>query len=158
MALGTLRRGNPGHKILGRGEPSDAADSRLNRAVWIIPWSRTADRRRSANHMKGAIALGNPEDYPHLVRRYWRRFLGGIALCAIIGPLLFIFGQHQYPVISGVLGMVLGLGLLLCWGSAVAAWFAILRFRCPRCSKRFALSSLSSWPTSTCKHCGLFLG
>jgi len=108
--------------------------------------------------MKGAIALGNPEDYPDLVRRYWRGLLGGFALFAIIGPLLFIFGQRHYPVVSGVFAMVLGVGFLWCWGSAVAAWFAILRFRCPRCGKRFALSCLSSWPTSTCKHCGLFLG
>jgi hypothetical protein len=122
------------------------------------PWSAADQPSRSANHMKGVIALGNPEDYTDLVRRYWRGFLGGFALFAIIGPLLFIFGQRHYPVVSGVLAMVLGVGFLWCWGSAVAAWSAILRFRCPRCGKRFALACFSSWPTSTCKHCGLFLG
>ena len=120
-------------------------------------WSAADQLWRSANHTKGAIALGDPGHYPDLVRRYWRGFLGGVALFAIMGPLLFIFGQRHYPVANGVLAMVLGVGFLWCWGSAAAAWFAILRFRCPRCGKRFALSCLSSWPTSTCKHCGLFV-
>ena len=121
-------------------------------------WSAADQLPRSANHRKGPIALDSPGNYPDLVRRYWRGFLGGFALFAIIGPLLYIFGRRHYAVANSVLAIVLGVGFLWCWVSAVAAWFAILRFRCPRCDKRFALSCWSSWPTSTCKHCGLFLG
>ncbi len=102
--------------------------------------------------------MDNHGEYPNLVRRFWRRCLGGIALFATIVPLLVIFEQRQHPVVHGVLAAVLVVGFLYCWVSGAAAWFAILRFRCPRCGKRFALSCLSSWPTSTCKHCGLFLG
>ena len=146
-------------------QPVAAEQLRKNPAAQLLsntkprsPAIRVRRIKSSANHRKGPIALDSPGNYPDLVRRYWRGFLGGFALFAIIGPLLYIFGRRHYAVANSVLAIVLGVGFLWCWVSAVAAWFAILRFRCPRCDKRFALSCWSSWPTSACKHCGLFLG
>jgi hypothetical protein len=110
----------------------------------------------------GDVDVNTPADaarrYTNLRRSYWRFFLGGIALFAVLGTLLFAFGPRLNPLIRSILAIPLILGFLTCWVGSIAAWFALVRFRCPRCGGRFILSWSSSWPTATCKHCGLYLG
>ena len=96
--------------------------------------------------------------YTSLRRRYWRFFLGGIALFAVLGTPLLAFGSRLKPLVQDMLAVPLVLGFLPCCIGGLVAWSALMRFRCPRCGERFILSSSSSWPTAACKHCGLHLG
>lgn len=96
--------------------------------------------------------------YTDLRRRFWRFFLGGFALLAVLCIPLFAFGENLDPAVKFVLGMLLTIGFLTCWTGSLITWLSLLSFRCPRCGKRFLLSWASSWPTSNCKHCSLHLG
>jgi predicted RNA-binding Zn-ribbon protein involved in translation (DUF1610 family) len=96
--------------------------------------------------------------YTSLRRRYWRFFLGGLALFAALATPLFAFGERLNPVARSMLAVPLILGFLTCCMGNLVAWSSLMRFRCPRCGERFILSWSSSWPTAACKHCGLHLG
>ena len=96
--------------------------------------------------------------YTGLRRRYWRFFLGGFALFAVLGTPLLAFDTHLNSVGRALIGVPLGIGFLTCWVGAMLSWSSLTRFRCPRCGKRFIMSWSSSWPTSDCKHCFLRLG
>ena len=99
--------------------------------------------------------------YTGLRRRYWRFLLVGILIISgagLFGMFQREFGPLHNPVVGRVLMVCLIAGFLACWTGAVVTWAALMRFRCPRCGKRFTLSWYSSWPTSRCKHCQLDLG
>jgi hypothetical protein len=96
--------------------------------------------------------------YTGLRRRYWQFFLGGVALFAVLGTPLIAFGPQLHPVARDVFILPLTVGLFVCWLGSFVTWHSLLRFRCPRCAKKFILARYSSWPTSACKHCGLNLG
>lgn len=96
--------------------------------------------------------------YTGLRRRFWQFYLGGVALIAVLGTPLFALGPRLNPIVRGMLAVPLGFGFLICWIGGFVAWLLLMRFRCPRCGKRFIVSRWSSWPTAACKHCGLDLG
>jgi hypothetical protein len=62
------------------------------------------------------------------------------------------------PFLLGTVLLLLALGFLTCWAVGSATWIWLLRFRCPRCGKRFIVTWWSSWPSDRCKHCALDLG
>jgi len=99
--------------------------------------------------------------YTGLRRRYWRSLLVGIPLISgagLFGMFEGEFGPLLNPVIGRVLVVSVVAGFLTCWVGGVVTWSSLMRFRCPRCGKRFILSWYSSWPTNRCKHCQLDLG
>ena len=100
--------------------------------------------------------------YTRLRRRYWQFLLGGLAVLAVLAvlgaTLLNALDPQFHPTLRGILICLLALAFLVCWVGSVVAWHSLMRFRCPRCGKRFVLSWSNSWPTAACKHCGLHLG
>ena len=114
-----------------------------------------------------ADAVGDPDAkmwlkearrYGRLRRRYWRCFLGMPALLVVLGAPTFAFEDKLNPIVRGILLSVFGVGWCACWVGCLTSWFGLIRFRCPRCGKRFVLSRSSSWLTAQCKHCELDLG
>jgi hypothetical protein len=97
------------------------------------------------------------DEYGRLRRRFWRLFLCGVASFAAFGLPMILAGERMPPALRGTFGAATALTGLVCWIGAVSTWLMLLNWRCPRCGKRFLLSSTSSWPTGVCKHCGLDL-
>jgi hypothetical protein len=96
--------------------------------------------------------------YTGLKRRYWQFFLGGLACMAVLWTVALAFGKHFSSVGVALYGVPL-LGFLTCWVGFVYTQFSLMRFRCPRCGKRFMFNSKwHSWLSSSCEHCSLTLG
>jgi hypothetical protein len=101
--------------------------------------------------------------YIGLKRRFWKSFFGGLS---ILLPLAFFslfaeelhLAEELHPIVKGIIGVPLVVGFFSCWVTCVLTWSSLMRFRCPRCDKKFILTWYSSWPGITCKHCGLYLG
>ena len=93
-----------------------------------------------------------------LRRRYWWSIGGGLIWFATLGLPLIFLGDHIHSAIQPVAAFVFAIGFLIFWSTAVASWFYLLGFRCPRCGKRFMFSRSNTLATDRCKHCGLHLG
>jgi hypothetical protein len=94
--------------------------------------------------------------YTSLRRRYWRFYIGGVAVFAALATLLFASGPHLAPLVD-LLAFPLIVAFLSCCMVCLSTWSSLIRFHCPRCDERFILSWSSSWPRAACKHCGLTL-
>jgi hypothetical protein len=98
--------------------------------------------------------------YNGLRWRYWRSFLGFSSLMGVVA-LIFSYKEELGPplnLISGVLGILLGVGFVVCGRVASDTSWSLMSFRCPRCGYRFIQSWYGYWPTNRCHHCKLDLG
>jgi hypothetical protein len=97
--------------------------------------------------------------YVGLRRRYWRFWLGIWIMFAVGAAYVAAFGSQDDHMTVGDIPLILpGLGFMICFLGSLVTWNSLMEFRCPQCGKRFILTWGSSWPTSSCKHCGLYLG
>jgi hypothetical protein len=80
------------------------------------------------------------------------------ALLIIVGAPIAVFEHELNPYVRGILLSLFTVAWFACWVGGVATWFALNRFRCPQCGRRFIQSWWNNWPTNRCKHCGLDLG
>lgn len=96
--------------------------------------------------------------YATLRRWWWQSFLAMPVIWVVLTVSLVALGSWSSPVVRAALTGAGTAGFFGSWVIALVSWLRLLRFRCPRCGGRFLLSWWSSWPTSTCKHCGLDLG
>jgi hypothetical protein len=95
--------------------------------------------------------------YATLRGNYWRSSLGVLITFAVVLLLLAAFGPAEGSPALGILVTVSAIGALICWILNAVCWLMLLNFRCPHCGNRFILTWSSSWPGSSCKHCGLNL-
>jgi len=93
-------------------------------------------------------------EYARLRRRWWRFFLLAIGFAVLGAPVFFVDRAEGYVRWLAVVGNVLSGGFVI---AACVSWFALLKWPCPRCGKRFILGVNDSLPTDECKHCGLNL-
>lgn len=96
-------------------------------------------------------------------RRFWRlrrrfsRFLFGLPVPWLITVIMFSIIKHFVPERWHILAIIPFFGFFAWLVVAMLSMSALRGFRCPRCGKRFTMSWTSSWPSPTCKHCGLYL-
>src|ERR1700678_2188633 len=84
--------------------------------------------------------------YAGLRRRYWRSYLCGYGVFAVLGLPIFAFGSVLPPGISDALLGALMPAFLACYVVTVVSFMGLSRFRCPRCGGRFVMSRLGWWP------------
>jgi hypothetical protein len=96
--------------------------------------------------------------YVRLRRRYWRCFFGMALLLVSIAISLSALRGEAAARVRVSIATACGIAYCACALGAILSWSALMRFRCPRCGKRFVLAWWSSWPTDRCKHCELDLG
>jgi hypothetical protein len=82
---------------------------------------------------------------------------GGFAavIVAFATGLAHNLDSRQLDVILRTLSVIALCAFFAAWVPYAFTWFMLIRFRCPRCGKRFM--SFLRWPENHCKHCGLDL-
>jgi hypothetical protein len=94
-------------------------------------------------------------------RRLRRRFFGCFLTAAALASALILVRSLDLELdrhLRRLLLSLLAVGLCACWTVALVTRIQLIRFGCPGCGKRFALSWWSSQATDRCKHCSLDLG
>jgi DNA-directed RNA polymerase subunit RPC12/RpoP len=96
-------------------------------------------------------------EYGQLRRRLLLFFLCGCVSFVAFGLPLLVAADRLPPWLRTTLGVAAAVTGGVSWIGCMSTWLILLYWKCPRCGKRFILSSGSSFPTNFCKHCRLDL-
>lgn len=89
--------------------------------------------------------------YRRLRTRLWTTLFAFPLFLALVvcAPMLTTPDKAQSLAFAGMIGCAIA------WIGHLATLILLMNVICPRCGKRFVLAGLNSWPTKSCKHCGL---
>src|SRR5579859_3608574 len=92
------------------------------------------------------------EDYRKLRMSFWKTLLCAPLLMVLCWVLILVFGPiSRFPAV--------GFACLIVWfGLHLRASIRLTTWPCPVCGKHFSFAWWSTFPSDTCKHCGVKLG
>ena len=95
--------------------------------------------------------------YVMLRRSYFVAFLSSVVAWVVLWVTYYASPIRSNHYLVNILIPMMVIGFIMSWIINAFTWFALWRFRCPRCGEQFIRGTFSTWPGAHCKHCGLCL-